>query len=94
MLNLSVSSFSHIQNVCVELKRYHKFHQGAPGMALKVGRTFSSFSPCPSLSSKQAPQNEAMCLDDDDDDDECNLEKTSLINNTGYPIMYRTPNTN
>ena len=93
MLNLSVSSFSHIQNVCVELKRYHKFHQGAPGMALKVGRTFSSFSRNPYHPSKRL-KTKQMCVDDDDDDDECNLEKTSLINNTGYPIMYRTPNTN
>ena len=94
MLNLSVSSFSHIQNVCVELKRYHKFHQGAPGMALKVGQLFQvsghvhPYHPSKRLKTKQ------MCVDDDDDDDECNLEKTSLINNTGYPIMYRTPNTN
>ena len=32
-----------------------------------------------------------MCVDDDD---ECNVEKTSLIIYTGYPIMHRTPNTN
>ena len=29
-----------------------------------------------------------MCVDD-----ECNLEKTSVINCTGHPIMHRTPNT-
>ena len=34
-----------------------------------------------------------MCVDDDDDN-ECNLEKTSLINCTGHPILHRKPNTN
>ena len=32
-----------------------------------------------------------MCVDDDD---ECNLEKTSLIDFTGHPIMHRSPTTN
>ena len=40
---------------------------------------------------KQAPQSEAMCVDDDKN---ANLKKSSLINCTGHPIMHRKPNTN
>ena len=43
---------------------------------------------------KQAPQIKARQLCVDDDDNECNLEKISLINCIGPPIMHRTPNTN
>ena len=40
---------------------------------------------------KQTPKGEAMCVDDDN---KYNLEKTSLIDCAGNPIMHRTPNTN